>query len=250
MKKWWETCLVAFSMYSRIPVPQVAWNDENMKYAVCAFPLIGLVIGFLEWIWSAVAAHAAFSPSLRAAVLVVIPILVTGGIHLDGLLDTADAEASHLDRERRFEIMEDSCSGAFAIICCGAYLLLFFGVFSQLPHERMPQLLMVFLISRSLSGYALLKFDKAKESGLLKTFSDAAMNYRASRILTGFLAGAALVLILTAPGPGFAACIAAGLCFFIYRRRSYKIYGGITGDLAGAFLCLTELAMAFCLAVF
>ena len=36
MKKWWETCLVAFSMYSRIPVPQVAWNDENMKYAVCA----------------------------------------------------------------------------------------------------------------------------------------------------------------------------------------------------------------------
>ena len=250
MKKWWETCLVAFSMYSRIPVPQVAWNDENMKYAVCAFPLIGLVIGFLEWIWSAVAAHAAFSPSLRAAVLVVIPILVTGGIHLDGLLDTADAEASHLDRERRLEIMEDSCSGAFAIICCGAYLLLFFGVFSQLPHERMPQLLMVFLISRSLSGYALLKFDKAKESGLLKTFSDAAMNYRASRILTGFLAGAALVLILTAPGPGFAACIAAGLCFFISRRRSYKIYGGITGDLAGAFLCLTELAMAFCLAVF
>ena len=54
---------------------------------------------------------------------VLIPVLVTGGIHLDGLLDTADALSSWQTRERRLEILKDSHAGAFAIIvCCGYFL--------------------------------------------------------------------------------------------------------------------------------
>ena len=80
----WETLIVAFSMFSAIPVPQIAWNERNMRYSLCAFPLVGAMIGLLccGWIWlcGALAAPAV----LRGAGLCLIPVLVTGGIHLDG----------------------------------------------------------------------------------------------------------------------------------------------------------------------
>lgn len=244
-----ESCAIAFSMYSRIPVPQVPWNEDNMKYTVCFFPLVGLVTGLISWIWTVLAGAAGLNMSLRAAVLTVIPVLVTGGIHLDGLLDTADAEASHLDRDRKLEIMHDSQSGAFAIICCGVYLLLSFGIFSQLSDRRMLQLLLVYVISRCLSGYAMVKFRMAREDGLLYSFAEAALNDRSSIILLVEGAAASLILLISAPGAGLLALLLAGLCFAYYRIRSYKVYDGITGDLAGAFLCICELAMTFALAL-
>ncbi|MCD8323673.1 MAG: adenosylcobinamide-GDP ribazoletransferase, partial [Clostridiales bacterium] len=42
---------VAFSMYSKIPVPQIKWTKENMRYALCFFPLVGVVTGALVWLW-------------------------------------------------------------------------------------------------------------------------------------------------------------------------------------------------------
>ena len=44
-----ETAAVAFSMFSALPVPQPVWNQRNMRYAMCAFPLVGLVLGALWW---------------------------------------------------------------------------------------------------------------------------------------------------------------------------------------------------------
>ena len=48
-----ETIAVAFAMFSAIPVPQPVWNDRNMRYALCAFPLVGVVLGLLWWCWGA-----------------------------------------------------------------------------------------------------------------------------------------------------------------------------------------------------
>ena len=82
---------IAFSTYSRIPVPQVAWTDENRKYSMCFFPLIGAVIGLLLWGWLALCDALDFGALLRSAVGALLPILVTGGIHMDGFMDTSDA---------------------------------------------------------------------------------------------------------------------------------------------------------------
>ena len=46
-----ETIVVAFSMFSALPMPRVDWNEDNMRYSLCAFPLIGAVIGLLCWLW-------------------------------------------------------------------------------------------------------------------------------------------------------------------------------------------------------
>lgn len=105
MRKLWKSLAVAFSMYSRLPMPQMAWEPANMAYAMCFFPLVGCVIGaFLllaEWLTGLLG----ISPLLRAAILLLIPIAVSGGIHMDGFLDTADALASHAPREKKLEIL-------------------------------------------------------------------------------------------------------------------------------------------------
>lgn len=246
LRTFMESMIIAFSTYSRIPMPKVDWNDENMKYAICFFPLIGLAVGGLMWIWGAVASALGLGAILTSAVLTLIPLLVTGGIHLDGLLDTADAVSSYKSREERLEIMKDSHSGAFAVIWCGAYLLAFFAVMSEMnlrQPSRMGQLMLVFVISRAYSAMALLQFPKAKKDGLLRTFSDRAMNDRGARIMSMILAGAMAALICLSPARGLVCCGFGGLGFYLYYSLSKKTFGGITGDLAGCFLCLEELAM-------
>lgn len=72
--------------------------------------------------------------SAFTAVLILIPVLITGGIHLDGLLDTADALSSYKTKEEKLEILKDSHAGAFAIIIGICWFVLDFGIYSrQMP---------------------------------------------------------------------------------------------------------------------
>lgn len=86
-----ETIAVAVAMFSAIPCPQPVWSQKNMRYSLCAFPLIGVVCGLAFWGWTALMYAAAAPDLLRGAGLCLIPVLVTGGIHLDGYADTSDA---------------------------------------------------------------------------------------------------------------------------------------------------------------
>ena len=86
-----------------------------MRYAMCFFPVIGAVIGGLLSLWICLTGDSTGS-LFRASVAVLIPLIVTGGIHLDGLLDTADALSSYKTMEEKLEILKDSHTGAFAII--------------------------------------------------------------------------------------------------------------------------------------
>ena len=91
-----QTIAVAFAMFSALPVPQFDWNEKNMRYALCAFPLIGAVIGG-AWCLCGVLPLPAMA---KAAGFCLLPVWVTGGIHLDGYADTCDALSSYGDRER------------------------------------------------------------------------------------------------------------------------------------------------------
>ena len=74
-----QTIAVAFAMFSALPVPQFEWNEKNMRYALCAFPLVGVLCGVL---WC-VCASLPLPAMVRAAGFCLIPVWVTGGIHLD-----------------------------------------------------------------------------------------------------------------------------------------------------------------------
>ena len=107
---------VSFSMFSRIPMPHFKWEDDDMSHCLTFFPWVGTVIGLL----TCVAGHFYYEFVLpfwaMAALILLIPIWVTGGFHLDGYMDVKDALSSYADREKKQEILKDPNVGSFAII--------------------------------------------------------------------------------------------------------------------------------------
>ena len=82
---------IAVAMYSKLPVPQVEWDRKSLSWALCFFPVVGVVIGLLLGLWLELCALLDIGPWLRAAGALLLPVAVSGAIHLDGFCDTADA---------------------------------------------------------------------------------------------------------------------------------------------------------------
>lgn len=175
--QFWNSFKIAFSMYSKIPMPQSEWTKENMRYVMCFFPLIGVVIGGLSWLWGAYAPKVLDSRVFITIVLLLIPVAISGGIHLDGLLDTSDALNSYQPREKKLEILKDSNAGAFAIIVGICYFLLYFGVYSELTSAGLPVVCLGFVLSRGMGAFSIASFPMAKNTGLAAAFSDGAQKH-------------------------------------------------------------------------
>ena len=243
--------IIAIAMYSKIPMPRVDWNEKNMRYAMCFFPLVGVIIGVLEAVaGNLITLWKGEGTFLCAIVLTLIPVFVTGGIHLDGFADTMDAKSSYGDREKKLEILKDPHTGAFAIISLCCYFLLCVGIFSEMRTEHLFAAALVFVFSRSLSGISVVTFPAAKNSGLLRTFQDGAQKRNVRIVLLFWLFATVVGFYLTAGLCGVAAAAVGLAVFFYYYQFSRKQFGGITGDLAGYFLQLCELFMLAVLALF
>lgn len=101
LKKIGKSIAIAFSMYSKIPMVQFEWKEEDMRYSMCFFPLVGIVIGLLSWCWWLFCQQFDIGKMCFAFVGIAIILLVTGGIHMDGYMDTMDALHSYGSREKK-----------------------------------------------------------------------------------------------------------------------------------------------------
>lgn len=232
-------------MYSRLPAAQCDWSEENMKYVMCFFPWIGIVIGALCLGWDALAASLALHAPLRNVVLMLIPLAVSGGIHLDGLLDTADAMSSWRPREKRLEILKDSHAGAFAVIACTAYFFLLYAVIDMVQGELVRVYVFSYVVSRSLSAYSVVSFPKASAEGTVAGFSRNAQTRIIQAACVVYLLLCAAGMLLLQPACAAAGLAGALLVFAWYYHIAMKYFGGINGDLAGCFLSVCELVMPF-----
>lgn len=249
MKRFINSFIIAFSMYSKIPVPQCEWDEENMAYAMCFWPWIGAIIGGLSFGWMFLYQKVEMNHSFFSAILVMIPVVITGGIHLDGLLDTADALSSWQSRERRLEILKDSHAGAFAVITCAVYFVLFYGVCTQLDLAAAAVIAPGYMLSRSLSALAIVTFPKAKKDGSVAVLAKGAETRRVRITMAVYILGLAVLMLVINPLLGAAALLAAGLTFWYYHHMAMKNFGGTTGDLAGWFLSVCELAVPFAVVI-
>lgn len=251
VKQLWSSFKIAFSMYSKIPMPYSDWSKENMKYALGFFPLVGAVVGVVVFGWAYLANWLGLPNEhlFRAAVLTVIPLLITGGIHLDGFLDTSDALSSWQEKEKRLEILKDSHAGAFAIICCAIYMALYLGAASVIERETYGVLIPVFIMLRSLSGVSVVVFPLAKNTGLAATFSDNA-HKRVIRIWMCVYVIVCIVAMMVMKWQVGLVCTLTILGVFLYyRHMTEKNFGGINGDMCGWFLQVAELAAMLATAV-
>ena len=163
-----------FLCTARFPCHKV---NGQMKICLlrCVFSWVGAVIGLASWVvyqaggWLAdrqetLSSGIPGSSNLfLTMLLVLIPIFITGGIHLDGFLDTQDALSSYQPMERRLEILKDSHAGAFAIISCSVYFFAYTGIYSMLTAHAAKVIAISFMLSRTLSGLSVICFPQARK---------------------------------------------------------------------------------------
>ncbi len=113
-----QTIAVAFAMFSALPVPQFAWNEKTC--GIRSVPSRWGGFGGALWCLCG-ALPLPMPPRQKRRGSALIPVWVTGGIHLDGYADTCDALSSYGDREKKLEILKDPHCGAFAVIRLCSY---------------------------------------------------------------------------------------------------------------------------------
>lgn len=226
-------------------MPKRDWTKENMEYAMCFFPLVGAVIGVVSWLWVGICTYFDIGSMLFAAGMTLIPIAISGGIHLDGFCDTMDALSSRQPRERKLEILKDSNVGAFALMGCVLYLLVVFALFTEFPRTGYGCAVLGcgFVLSRSFSGISVVSFQNAKKTGTLATFSDMAKKKKVQVVLGIDVVLCFALFFYIDIVTGITLAVLTATVFGYYRWISYKEFGGITGDLAGYFLQLCELGI-------
>lgn len=241
---------IAFSLYSSIPVPQFTWKEEDMKYTLCFFPWVGAVIGALIYLWGILCCRFSVGTLCYSLIGAVIPVLITGGFHVDGFMDTMDAFHSYQSRERKLEILKDSHIGAFSVIMLGAYGLVYVGAFSEIQDLQLLAVFAAgFFLTRVLSGIAVVTFSSAKKDGLLFLF--ASSSQKRIVISTLVIQGVVCVtfMLWVSLSCGIVITAVALIAFAYYHYRTGKELGGITGDTAGYFVVLCEGCMVIAAAV-
>ena len=218
-------------------MPHVEWTKENMRFSICFLPLVGTVIGLFEGLWIFFCMRFGIGLLTEVLILAAIPIMLTGGIHLDGFMDTMDAVNSWQDRERKLGILKDSHIGAFSVIMLLLYYLLDIAVLSSVLDRlsepglsgnefllRFLPFLLIPVYTRAVTGTVLVFGKSARQGGIAYTFAEA-----------GDLPAVRAVMILDPwNGVMFALLAAMGAVFF--TKDTAKQFGGITGDLCGCLI--------------
>lgn len=239
-----ESIGVALSTYSAIPVPQFPWTEKNTRYAICCFPVVGLFCGGSLLLWNWLCHRLQVSGVLFSAIAVCLPLFITGGIHMDGYMDTVDALASHQPREKKLLIMKDSTCGAFAVLYCAVYLLLSFALYHEAYAAGCAHMLApAFVLSRCLSAFCAVTMPNARKSGMLCAFTEGVQQKRAMTVLILMTVLTAALTLLLSPAVGSILLSCALLSVLWYRHMAMKEFGGVTGDTSGFFLQISELAM-------
>jgi len=225
---------VAFGLLTTLPfrLPD-DWSAGDSGRASVWYPFVGLVIGALTWLtWKAM---MFFLPPLVAGVVtLVIWVVLTGGLHLDGLADYCDGLFASVSIERRLEIMKDPRMGAFGVI--GLILVLFLKAvaFASLTSATSFGILLAASLARwCILPAALLPL--ARPSGM---GADFASGFRRSFIMWGAIIPLVIAIVLGARG---ILSIAVGLIattFVLWLTKSR--IGGVTGDVFGMVIEVVE----------
>jgi adenosylcobinamide-GDP ribazoletransferase len=239
-----SSIVIAFAFFTIIPMPRIDWTGRRMQFAPLMMSLVGLVNGLIAFGLFTFLTTLNFSEFFKAVIMCLYYVVYTGGLHIDGLLDTADAYFSRRDKQRKLEIMKDSTVGAFAVITLLFIFLLKTAVFNELfTHNYKNGIILIFIpiISRLLQSSMLYIFPPAKPDGLTRMFG--VLDKRYSTILFALFALIGTMLFILIGIKSLILIITIIAYYALFYFSSKKQFGGITGDLLGAFLEVSELVM-------
>jgi len=245
MPAWLLALRASFTFLTRIPVGGFPYPSATWKWISIWFPFVGLVLGGCASILFIILPEA-LSHWTRAAIVVGIGMLITGGFHEDGLADTADALGGAYDRERLMTILKDSRIGAFGGMALCIVLFLRVGLLSDLADRMVWGLILGQSLSRANSTMQLALFPYARPNDDLSKSKDVAVSGRVQFVIAALWTAVILYgswslgLSLDAIW-GIIAAMTMVLCYLGWRFM--KRAGGLTGDFLGTTQQITELAI-------
>ncbi|EPM48797.1 adenosylcobinamide-GDP ribazoletransferase [Pseudomonas syringae] len=220
-------------------------RPEELGRSLLFYPLVGVVFGTLLLGFNALLSGAPLM--LHAALLLSAWVLLSGGLHLDGLADSADAWLGGFgDRERTLSIMKDPRSGPIAVVTLVVVLLLkFAAIVALIESHNSIGLLLAPLIGRSAMLALFLGTPYVRSGGLGQALADHLPRSLGRKVLLV----SAVACVMLSGGSGIAALLVCAVCFYGLRHMMMRRLGGSTGDTAGALLELLELAVLLTLAL-
>ncbi|WP_091638236.1 adenosylcobinamide-GDP ribazoletransferase [Lysobacter sp. cf310] len=229
MRAW----LHAIGFLTRLPVPASVFEDARASSrSLIWYPWVGAIVGGLQCLlaWALQSAP----PLLAAALLLLVWVLLTGALHLDGLADSADAWIGGMGasaaerRERTLTIMKDPRSGPAGVVALVLVLLLKFAALASLPAPAWAALLLAPVLARAALTLAFVSTPYARSGGIGSALVDAP---RAAAVASLLLSAAACAL---AGWRGALALAVSAASFWLWRRACLRRLQGMTGDTCGA----------------
>lgn len=242
MKKLFKGFIMALSMFTIIPTPYIEWDDDGAKNMMKFYPIIGGIVGV---IWSMIyylMSTLNVSMVLKSIVIMMVPFIVTGMLHLDGFMDVCDAILSRRDREEKLRILKDSTIGAFAVISLLILFFLQFGSIHSIIEKNIPfyMLIIIPIISRIIVAYFLLSRTTIKES-TLGTYFKKGTNITDIAIMIVSLIVMVIISFVLLEYYGLVLVLSILLAVTWAVEKCKKEFGGISGDVAGFALVVGEL---------
>ena len=239
--------LIGLQFLTRIfVVKQSVWTEKSFGESVKFFPAVGAVLGIISAV--VVAAINFFGlPLLTSALGFASLIILTGGIHCDGLMDSADGLFSGREREKILEIMKDSRAGSFGVVSLVLVAALEISTLAELAKFSTAQLCAAIfsapIIARLMMVVTIGGFPYARPSGMGKAFAQ----FTTRRTII-FAAGETILLLLPLiffDEKFFLCAAAASLVALIvtwkFASFATEKIGGVTGDIYGAVTTLAEM---------
>ena len=231
--------ILTFQFFTRIPInKEVDFNEKNIRYCLFFYPFVGALLG-------SIAAGVFFLLSklnndIAALTTVLTLLLLTGGLHMDGLSDTFDGFLSNRDKERTLEIMKDSRVGTFGVLSMVFLLLTKFVIISNFG-EGIPLALILSMVNSRLDATKIISTMKvARKGGLGVLFHNS--NPDKLILLNSIIyIGILFVINIKFLTP----LIITYIFNRLFCRWSYKKIDGMTGDTYGAIIEIGEVVSLF-----
>ena len=241
--KEFQSFLIALSTFTVLPVPSFQWEEEPFRRVPRQLPLVGLVVGGL-WllVWEGIS-RTTLHPALMGAVLGFFPWVITGFLHLDGLMDVADAMLSWREREERLRILKDPCCGPFGVASLGLVLVFTFAGGWALAQGGPSRMLLVAapVLSRGMAALGMELLPSLSSTGMKAGMAPRC--HKPTVAAAGIWCGAAVLALVWAAGwRGGLGALLQGGTFWLVCLRCRKTLGGVNGDVLGCAIVLCELA--------
>ena len=242
IKTLFEDICVALSLLTRLPIKVPDHAYDRTEKAVWAYFLAGVFWGFIVWTVTFALAYSGLSLSIAAAFGLFAGIIATGAIHEDGLADSADGILGGLDRDQKLEIMKDSFLGTYGVLAIVLSTLVRWQLIVALfaHSSALISLVLAGCLSRSVLPLMMTMLTNARKEGLAYSVGKPS-----SPFIYFSIGITVLFATLTLKIVGLILCVIAVIVVGICAKVAQRTIGGQTGDVLGATVIFTELAVLF-----